>query len=538
MKALIVDDERHVREAIRLLADWEALGITELFEADNGLAAAELMERVRPEILITDMRMPVQDGVKLLEHAQRTHPQTQKIVVSGHTDFELVRSTMKYGGRDYLLKPVDPVQLAEALAKAVKSWHEADAERRINQKRSMEINQLKPVYWDKVMSGLIADPPEVPAALDERLADEFGPGVTGECRVALVSLDSAAETITRRFQDNRDLLFFSLTNICNEFLRRGNRGIACRHWNSDREALVIAWARTEELPGLMREINDGIERTLGSRLDVGIGGAAAFPAGAAESFKGARRALLGRNMKEKNQWIHTGEELPCAPGELRLAEHEESFRLALLSGSREELAKAVNGWIAAVDALPCVTLEQVERWRAEWRLLLRRLGRDRDSGGRTEDADPEEAARPIPLDADGRLSLAEWSRELTESLTQLLFERERGQREKGSMREIARYLEENYSRELSLQEIAEHFHLSREYISRRFKQEFGENLSDCLGRIRIGKAKLLLQNPHLRIAQIAEMVGYPDEKYFSKVFKKLAGKTPGEYRRSDLGGHP
>ncbi|MNW09067.1 HTH-type transcriptional activator Btr [compost metagenome] len=74
--------------------------------------------------------------------------------------------------------------------------------------------------------------------------------------------------------------------------------------------------------------------------------------------------------------------------------------------------------------------------------------------------------------------------------------------------------------------------MSREYISRKFKQEFKENLSDYLGRIRIEKARLLLLNPNCKISQIAEQVGYQDEKYFSKVFKKWTGQTPGDYRKN------
>ncbi|WP_058300801.1 response regulator [Gorillibacterium timonense] len=532
MKVLIVDDEQHVREAIRLLADWKELGISEIYEADNGLHASELIEQVHPEILITDMRMPIQDGVKLLQHAQEQCPSMQKIVVSGHNDFELVRSTMKYGGQDYLLKPIDPVQLTEALRKAIQNWHKVDLERRVNQKRSMEINQIKPVYWDKVMSGLVADPPEVPSRIRSMLAEEFGEGVTAECRVALLSLASAGGAILRRFRDNRELLFFSLTNICNEFLRRGNRGIACRYWNSDHEILLIVWSRTEELPGLLHEINSGILQTLGSRLDIGVGSAQPFPAGAAESWKQAKRALEERNMREKNHWIHIGEERHQPAKELHISDYEESFRLALLSGSREEIASAVDDWLAAVGGLAIVTWKQVEEWREEWRSLIRRLGRRMDDSVDEEGEALAVPTRPAPLDPDGCLSFPEWGKELRESLEQLVREHNRAHREKGSMREIARYLQDHYSRELTLQDIANHFYLSREYISRRFKQEFGENLSDYLGRIRIGKAKLLLQNPHLRIAQIAEMVGYPDEKYFSKVFKKLEGKSPGEYRKS------
>ncbi|MNY48880.1 HTH-type transcriptional regulator YesS [compost metagenome] len=98
--------------------------------------------------------------------------------------------------------------------------------------------------------------------------------------------------------------------------------------------------------------------------------------------------------------------------------------------------------------------------------------------------------------------------------------------------EIATFLDKHYHEDISLADIASRFYLSREYISRKFKQEFEVNLSDYLGQIRMSKAKVLLCNPNLRISQVAEMVGYQDEKYFSKVFKKMSGMTPNEYRKT------
>ncbi|MDF2713744.1 MAG: response regulator containing CheY-like receiver domain and AraC-type DNA-binding domain, partial [Paenibacillus sp.] len=82
---------------------------------------------------------------------------------------------------------------------------------------------------------------------------------------------------------------------------------------------------------------------------------------------------------------------------------------------------------------------------------------------------------------------------------------------------------------------AAHFYLSREYVSRRFKQEFGETISDFMLRHRMERAKTLLLNPSLKIVQIAHMTGYEDEKYFSKVFKKAFGQSPAEYRKKQTG---
>ncbi|MBT2291101.1 helix-turn-helix transcriptional regulator [Paenibacillus albidus] len=92
-------------------------------------------------------------------------------------------------------------------------------------------------------------------------------------------------------------------------------------------------------------------------------------------------------------------------------------------------------------------------------------------------------------------------------------------------------LDQNYHQEMTLQHIAERFFVSRENISRKYKQVTGEKLSDYLTRLRISKAKLLLQNTELRLAQIAELVGYEDEKYFSRVFKKATGQTPRDSRK-------
>ncbi|HEY0827419.1 MAG TPA: AraC family transcriptional regulator, partial [Bacilli bacterium] len=122
--------------------------------------------------------------------------------------------------------------------------------------------------------------------------------------------------------------------------------------------------------------------------------------------------------------------------------------------------------------------------------------------------------------------------ELTNSmlkLSSLLKEKEH--QNKNVIYEIARYIENHYDQDITLQDISAHFYLSREYISRWFKQEFQENITDYISRKRMEKAKILLANRHMRIAEIAKIVGYQDEKYFSKVFKKLEGLSPNEYRK-------
>lgn len=101
------------------------------------------------------------------------------------------------------------------------------------------------------------------------------------------------------------------------------------------------------------------------------------------------------------------------------------------------------------------------------------------------------------------------------------------------MQEIALYLQNNYNREITLQEISDQFYLNRDYISRRFKQEFDETIVNFISKIRIDKAKKLLIQADMSIATIAQTVGYEDEKYFSRVFKKYVNMTPKEFRNQN-----
>ena len=141
-----------------------------------------------------------------------------------------------------------------------------------------------------------------------------------------------------------------------------------------------------------------------------------------------------------------------------------------------------------------------------------------------------------PHHADGgRLSLRLLRDEVARDLIRLsVILAKLAQRERNIIRDIADYIERHYHEDMTLRHISDRFYLSREYISRRFKQEFGENISDYIARIRIEKAKQLLKNPNLRIVQIAEIIGYQDEKYFSKVFKKMVGQSPNEYRKKHV----
>ena len=536
MNVLIVDDEQHVRDAIKLLVDWDSLGINTVLEAENGQAAIEIVEQYKPEIIMTDMMMPIKNGVDLLAWLQNYSPCSKKIVISGHDDFELVRNTIKFGGMDYLLKPIDPDQLNEALARAKDCWEKEELSRHELCKQNIQINQSKPVYWDKVLSNMVSEP-NYYSSIQDDLRSEFG--ITEEmkqCQIVILSIDTMERVVLNKFANHRVLLFFSLTNICNEFLRKKNIGFAFRYWSSDHEIILLCWQGFDKLNALLGEINEGIYTALHGRFDFGIGTVQLFPKGIQQSYREAQNALKQRNMLKKTTWLHGYEAKDSPlPINLHLTDYSEKFRLAVWSSNADEIQAAVEEWIRAVKQIPVISIEQLDLWWHEYTVLrskwLRSFSPDNSE---LEPTSEKDRFFTVLMDDHGRFSIELWQKELEENLLALAnLITKQFHREKNVIYDVIQYIENRYQQEITLQDIANQFFLSREYISRKFKQVTGENLSDYLVRIRIEKAKLLLLNPNLKISQIALMVGYADEKYFSKVFKKMAEQSPNQYRKEN-----
>ncbi|WP_028551176.1 response regulator [Paenibacillus sp. UNC451MF] len=534
MKAIIVDDEKHVREAVKLLVDWKYFGIDALFEAQDGEEAIELIREHQPQLIFTDMMMPVKSGLELLEWLAAHYACGKTIVISGHDDFQLVRHTVKHGGVDYILKPIDAEQLHAAVSKALESWIRDENERHRQRQSNIEMNQFRPVYWEKLLSNLIAEPSAYEASA-AALSQEFGlDRNVKECRLAIMTLDTMNAALKKKFDANSDLLFFSITNICNEILRAGQRGIAYRYWNSEGEIILLLFGSDDSWNQILSSIQQGMKSALRSSFDIGIGRVQPFPSGLPPAYKDARTALRRRNLLSKQKQVHLlPDPLPTQQTVISFSDYAERIRLAVQSGSPEQISKSVEEWIAAVGKLDSITLEQLELWWSEYNVLRSRwLAEWFGDQPPVLQTSMNSAPFFIPSDETGSLSIPLWKKQLTESLTELskhLLEHQH--RDQNVIYEIAKYIQNHYHQDITLQEIANHFYLSREYISRKFKQEFKVNLSDYLSDIRVEKAKLLLLNPHLRIAQVAEMVGYDDEKYFSKVFKKTVGLSPNEYRK-------
>jgi len=532
LKVLIVDDERHVREAIRYFIPWEEHGVTEIFEATNGQEAITIIEEQHPAVIFTDMKMPLLDGAELLEWLHHHSPNTKTIVISGYQDFSYVKPAIVYGGTDYLLKPLNSKQLIAAAERAFDMWRKEEQERELVNRQNMQLNVLRPLYWDKALTDFISGMrpyQELAASLSEELGL---PRSTETCRIAVISLKSANLCLLERFHGDLQLTSFVLANVCNEVISPQRSGFAFRYWLADTDIVVLFWAGVDEAERWVRQMNESIQRAYGIQLDIGLSQIHAFPAQLPRAFRQAQQGLSERNILQKHDRIHLyrgAYDDGHAKAESVLPQELEKFRISVLSGEVERMNRTIDEWADHLHQTTHLTECIIERWEAEIRLILTQWSSQQWG----DDPFAEDSIHFDPCyDTDGIFSVERWSNQLKAMLVKL--SKEGGLTQNADSRiilEIRNYLDQNYQQEMTLQHIAERFYISRENVSRKFKQVTGENLSDYLTHLRVDKAKVLLQNTQMRLSQISELVGYEDEKYFSRVFKKATGQTPREYRK-------
>ncbi|MCM3595598.1 response regulator [Metabacillus idriensis] len=520
MKAIIIDDEKHVREGLMLLADWEKHGIDTIIEAEDGEEAAALITEHRPEIIFTDMRMPRRDGISLLKWLHSSDFGSKTIVVSGYDDFDYMRNAIAYKSFDYILKPIEPDVLNETLERAVAEWKEQARSRSSQAEESLVMNEVKPLYWDRLLSGLCAKKERAESA-EKKIEKEFGISMSlAEKTVAILPLKSI---VMKSFRGDYELAYSTLTNICNELVRKQNDGVCFRNINKEEELVLLFW-KNKNVMYLAEEISSFIYQSHKINCILALGKKSND---LSEAYTSAEQVYIKHHLLSQKR-IVTGKETDIKPL-LHLFDYSNELKWSIKSGSMAQAEKQLEQIFIKLVNEHTLSLEQIELWENQFDLLRNNWMKEY-----------EVHHHPVFYQGtdywkeDGSFSFEKFKEEKKKEFSELikLLSNVKYQKEKNNMQQIEEYLQQHYQEDINLQDIADRFFLSREYISRKFKQDYHATLTDYLTNIRMEKAKNLLENPYLKIYEVAYGVGYQNEKYFSKVFKKHIGLTPNEYRHS------
>ena len=516
MKVFLVDDEIAIRENLRNSFPWEEKGYQLVGEAPDGEMALPMLRDLNADILLTDIRMPFMDGMKLCEEVQRTMPWVERIILSGYDDFAYAQKAISLGVREYLLKPVTAAELEAALNRVRLQIEEKRRERDNLTAMRERLSSGGLFLRDKLLASLFTD--EGNAEDDDALLSQMrgmGINLTAGC-YAVIDIAFDAEGEARMACRNALISLADMSGggvfICSA--PKGARALVLGDNPGDTEERAYSFANSViHYPGLKDA----------GHLLVSVGETVQDFHEIRKSMKSARHVRHLQNAEGPVDHIvvgvneQKGADLPLS--ETDLSPLYERLQYASAGSVEDILAE----YSESLDPALALGYLRVAVLLAAQRII-------QEAGGNVKDI-LSEAQLEDALHTEGE----EGFRKLAEQLRTAMEFRDRNGKGYGdtSIGRARAYLAQNFSDpNLMLQDAADEVHLSQSHFSTVFAQETGLTFTQYLTALRIGKAKELLETTEMRSSQIATEVGYNDPHYFSYLFKKNTGMTPGEYRKN------
>lgn len=502
-KVMIVDDEALMRRGLQSLIDWPSLGCEVAAVEENGLQAKLDFDRVRPQIVISDIKMPVMDGLELAKWLSQTHAGTKVVLLTAFADFTYAQQAIEYGVSNYVTKTGNMEDIAAAVRKC---QAQLAGEQTREAARALQIAEL----LRSVLDGTLQKQSEIEA----RAA---ACGLQPESFTLLMAeTDPGEADAPSRFREQAARLLAG---------QLAGKAVCSVPVGQTRLCLLLPDAGPEELELPAVESAKLCAKMTHRSLYLGLSlrrrGMGALP----DAVREAGAALSLSFYDEKP--VH----LYAAAPQRKQEPHARCFDAlseALKTGSGPESAAALQ---ALFDAQQ--TARQPDSLvREECRLVFSVCRRALDRVGLgMEDLDLDEAEWQREI---GRMRLFRDCCAQQLLLVQSVCREIACTLETGGdlIADTLNYIERHYREPVTLRDAAAAVHVSAGYLSRYFKQKTGSNVMDAIAERKVEQAKKLLAENRCRIYEIAQQLGFEDTTYFSHVFRKYTGMSPKAYQDS------
>ena len=533
---MIIDDERHVRRAIRILGKWDKYGIDTVFEAVNGREGLLLLKEHKPDIVLVDMKMPEVNGVEFLQAASKEHAGARYIVISGFNDFEYTKQAIKSKVLDYLLKPVVGSDLNECLAKAVKELNEENEKKNREMSRGIAENLSLPLVKEKFFTALISNAGTTGIINEyKKLANVENQDVL--YGIALIRIINFNEICSTKYNNDSNSIYFSAINAIDELCSEWCRSFSFKSGLTEYEIIVVLEApaalgdNLEETTARgLRRINATLERLFGLYSIAGFGDYIPDIKSLHDSFSRAEERLNSVNLLDNSQSVFTGLSNKNPSEKVAISNKKEMLFKALESGSIEYTRRVIREYFEEIKRAGCFTIEDAHNSAAEFVFMLNDI---KTQLGIFDNEHTRQSLRQEYIHL--ALNKFEDFSEFVLSKIEKVFDVMRNglkNSEKASIYSIREYIDNNYFKEIKLTVFSEKYFLSKEHLCRMFKDTFGCGIYEYAMKVRMEKAKQMLDEPDIRIQHVSDTLGFNDSNYFSKAFKKYYGISPSEYRAS------
>lgn len=535
-RMIIVDDKDDIIQGIKSMGRWPEIGVEITGWANNGAEALAVMEESKPQIVITDIKMPVMDGIQLTESIKKRYPEIKVIILSGYDEFHYAQQALKLGAEEYLLKPIRIHQLQEVILRVIHKLNDEKLKQEEETKILERLAQSLPLLRDKFLQRLL----EEPSSLNEEevcqrlnfLEVDLYPEYLA---VLAVEIDHYNGIIDQNSYQQMELLGQNLIKLKAEFNREAGKSMIFTD-KKERFGWIISVPGLNHLPeinqtvfAIAENISALAQEKAKVTVSIGIG---RFYAGFLQlfhSYQEAVEALSHKFLLGSNQIIHIDDVLPDQKLHFYypLEAAEKELLASLKAGTRQEGMHLLDSYFEVLDQYAADSPKLIKKCLTGLVLSISRILLEMNIDEIQLTGVEEDLLIQITK-FDTLEKTKSWIGKLIEQIY-LLSSCEKKHKTQTKMEKAKGYICEHMADEISLHAVANFIDLSPNYFTTLFKEYTGETFMDYVIRVRIDKAKELLTTGQFKVYEVANNVGYSDARYFSEIFKKWVGMAPAEY---------
>ncbi|PWV98502.1 two-component system response regulator YesN [Paenibacillus cellulosilyticus] len=532
LEVLIVDDIPSQVDSIAATIPKDELGIGTIHKAYSGEEALQLYREHNIHIVITDIRMPEMSGVELIREIREMGRKAKIIVISGYADFEYAQSVVPYNTSGYLMKPVNPDQLRVTLGQLSE---DIANERKLQQQQQRDTYALReslPVLRNELLNRLLYGNAGIPLAELERKLFLLNVPFPLHQKVGLfiVRLEGKLQQYERL---DRELIEYAVTNMAEELFRDDFHLWFCRDHNEYLVFLVTSKDSSCNRGQSLCHVMDVQAAALKKKAEALLNGSisiilaqnwSSFPEGVPELYRSVIDGM--RMVEEERQSVF-----------LRFAGKLDQVRIGTLTAlyrppllihlldtgnwaQAEEKLIEIFAELKSVNYPPEHANEAYFAIANAYQYMAHKRGKLLSEIGAS-------SFGLMPA-APSLSKLEKWAFMMLGNLREQ--SADTSDKSKGLVDKVHAFIEKNINDNLSLQTIASHVNLHPAYLSRAYRAETGNNLSDYILRYRMELASYLLRSSDKKIYEVAQVVGYQAVPHFIKLFKAFTNMTPQEFR--------
>lgn len=525
LKVLLVDDEPFITQGLLMLIDWAKEGYEIVSTASNGEEAFNYIENNPVDLVITDIKMPIMNGINLLKKIREAeYSELEVIILSGYKDFEYAMEGMKYGCAGYVLKPVEKSELVSLIRKI--SEKKTEIIREAKQKESMESAYLA----RNIMAMCVGrfDEMNVSYVKEQMRLSDTTSFVSIEFTTPQM-IDDEEEAVIRQTQRK-------LYQICQELLGEDSNHVifdASQEANTRDIGLILSdymyinkkateaeyllWLKDE----LVARSHLPVRMLAGKNVDSITNIAKSYSTvRILKSFEGFR--------PKKDIYFYEDEAQVNQGGAVLCKQYIDDLIRAIEVDDHNDIRFRVTELFREMRRLGIAS----ETIKLNMDYLL--FGLIHLATSHDDEVNQEEILQYISESSfhEGALRgssehLSEFAIEYAQYLSQL-----RGNMSGNILNDIEKEVKQNYMNNISLRELSKKLYVNSSYLGQIFKKKYGMSFKDYLTNYRINEASVLLTQTDEKITKIAEMVGYKDSDYFVRKFIEIKGCTPSKYRKN------